>query len=76
MPVTKWFQGSELNYVEHVFRRKTPDHPALLFQSEITPLTEISWDELYAKVSSVAASLRDLGVKKGRSRGLLYAQYP
>ncbi|HIJ36178.1 MAG TPA: acetoacetate--CoA ligase [Deltaproteobacteria bacterium] len=65
MPTARWFQGSELNYVEHVFRRMTSDHPALLFQSEITPLMEISWDELHGNVSSVAASLRDIGVKKG-----------
>ena len=65
MPNTKWFLGSELNYVEHVFRPMTSDYPALLFQSEIQPLMEISWDELYEKVSSVAASLRHLGVKKG-----------
>jgi acetoacetyl-CoA synthetase len=65
MPEARWFSGSELNYVEHVFRRMTPDRPALLFQSEMVPLTEISWEELYGKVCSVAASLRDLGVKKG-----------
>ena len=33
MPEARWFSGSELNYVEHVFRRMTPDRPALLFQS-------------------------------------------
>ncbi|MBL7204975.1 MAG: acetoacetate--CoA ligase [Desulfobacteraceae bacterium] len=65
MPTARWFLGSELNYVEHVFRRTTSDYPALLFQSEIQPLMEISWSELYEKVSSVGASLRDLGVKKG-----------
>ncbi len=65
MPTTKWFLGSELNYVQHVFRRMTADYPALLFQSEIYPLTEVSWGELHEKVSSVAACLRNLGVKKG-----------
>ena len=65
MPTARWFLGAKLNYVEHVFRRMTKDYPALLFQSEIQPLMEISWDEFYEKVSSVAASLRNLGVKKG-----------
>ena len=65
MPAAKWFLGSELNYVEHVFRRANNDYPALLFQSEIQPLMEVSWSELYEKVSSIAASLRDLGVKRG-----------
>ena len=65
MPTAKWFLGSELNYVEHVFRHSTTDYPALLFQSEIQPLMEVSWSELHDDVSSIAASLRDLGVKKG-----------
>ena len=65
MPTAKWFLDSELNYVEHVFRHSTVDYPALLFQSEIQPLMEVSWSELHDNVSSVAASLRDLGVKKG-----------
>ncbi|MEJ2587653.1 MAG: acetoacetate--CoA ligase [Deltaproteobacteria bacterium] len=65
MPEARWFSGAKLNYVEHVFRRMTKDHPALLFHSEIQPLMAVSWDELYAQVSSVAASLREMGVKKG-----------
>ena len=65
MPNAKWFLGSELNYVEHVFRSMNSDYPALLFQSEIQPLMEVSWSELHEKISSVAASLRDLGVEKG-----------
>jgi acetoacetyl-CoA synthetase len=36
-----------------------------LFQSEIVPLTEISWQALYQQVTSVATALRDLGVKPG-----------
>ncbi|MBW1682117.1 MAG: acetoacetate--CoA ligase [Deltaproteobacteria bacterium] len=65
MPRAQWFTGSRLNYAEHVFRRKTQERPALLFQSEFKPLSEVSWDELYRNVSSVAASLRDLGIRKG-----------
>lgn len=65
MPGVKWFEGAELNYAEHVFRNSSPDHPALIFQSEIRPLTQISWGSLYKCVSSVAAALRSLGVKPG-----------
>jgi acetoacetyl-CoA synthetase len=65
MPGAKWFAGAELNYVEQVFRHRTQDRPVLLFQSEITPLTEISWDELYRQVSAVAAWLRNMGVRRG-----------
>ena len=65
MPGARWFAGAELNYAEHVFRNFSPDYPALIFQSEIQPLTEVSWDELYQKVSCVAATLRDMGIQRG-----------
>src|SRR5437868_3290741 len=65
MPGAQWFSGAELNYTEHVFRNRTGDRPALLFQSETQPLTEISWDELYRQVSVVASALRGMGVQRG-----------
>ena len=65
MPGAKWFAGSELNYAEHVFRHMTPNRAALMFQSEIRPLEEISWDDLYRKVTAVRTSLGNMGVKRG-----------
>ena len=65
MPGANWFVGSELNYAEHVFRNMSSERPALIFQSEFQPLIEISWNELYQKVSSMAASLRNMGVQNG-----------
>ncbi len=65
MPGAKWFDGSELNYAEHVFRQMSSDRPALIFQSEIQPLMEISWKELHQQVASLAATLRNMGVYKG-----------
>jgi acetoacetyl-CoA synthetase len=59
MPGANWFIGSELNYAEHVFRNMSSERPALML------LTEISWNELYQKVSSLAVSLRNMGVQKG-----------
>ena len=65
MPGARWFEGAELNYAEHVFRHRTSERPALFFQSELQPLTEISWDELYRHVASIAAGLRALGIGRG-----------
>jgi len=65
MPGAEWFKGAELNYAEHVFRNMSFKHPALIFQSEIQPLIEISWDEFQQKVSSIASALRSMGVKRG-----------
>jgi acetoacetyl-CoA synthetase len=65
MPGADWFPGAELNYAEHVFRNMPSTQPAMIFQSETQPLMEVSWDELYADVSAVAAGLRRLGVQRG-----------
>ena len=65
MPGASWFTGAKLNYAEHVFRNMSSDRPAIKFQSEFRKLTEISWDELHQKVASLAASLRNMGIRKG-----------
>lgn len=65
MPDVHWFTGAELNYAEHVFRNSTNERPAIIAQSELRPLTEVSWDELTRKVASVAAELRKMGVTRG-----------
>ncbi len=65
MPGAGWFQDAELNYAEHVFRHMTSERPALIFQSEIQPLTELSWEELHRQVAAVAAGLRSMGIKPG-----------
>jgi acetoacetyl-CoA synthetase len=65
MPGAQWFTGARLNYAEHIFRNRSAERPAILFQSEIEPLTAISWDDLERQVASVAAALRALGVCAG-----------
>jgi acetoacetyl-CoA synthetase len=65
MPDINWFPGATLNYAAQVFRHHNDQHPALLFQSERRPLTAISWDDLRANVSRIAAALRSLGVQAG-----------
>ena len=65
MPGARWFPGAKLNYAEHVFRWASLDTPALKFQSEIRPYTEISWEELSEKVASVAIALRNMGIRAG-----------
>ncbi|MCF0049676.1 acetoacetate--CoA ligase [Dyadobacter sp. LJ53] len=62
---TKWFTRSKLNYAEHIFRNKTKDRPAIIFQSERTGLTEISWETLETEVAAVAAWLKQRGVRPG-----------
>ncbi len=65
MPGARWFVGSRLNYAEHAFRHMRPDAPALLFQSEVRPLTSVSWADLRDDVAACAAALKGLGVGQG-----------
>ena len=65
MPGAVWFKGAKLNFAEQVFRNFTEKKPALMFQSELEPLHEISWQEIKQKVSSLANALRKMGVKPG-----------
>ncbi|HEY1053610.1 MAG TPA: acetoacetate--CoA ligase [Emticicia sp.] len=62
---TKWFEGSTLNYAEHIFRHKTTQRPAIIFQSETQTLTEISWASLENEVSALQKYLKEKGVQKG-----------
>lgn len=69
MPGAIWFPGARLNYAEHALRNANPHAPAIVFKTETTTLrpeiTEISWDELKQAVASVAAALREMGVRAG-----------
>src|SRR5829696_1565311 len=63
----EWFVGAELNYAEHVFRNAGDrlDEPAVMHQSELRSLGEITWRELEEKVGALAAGLKELGVTRG-----------
>lgn len=65
MPGAQWFEGSTLNYAEHVFRHKNAAHPAIIAQAENRPLYEISWDELEQRVASLRTWMVSIGLKEG-----------
>lgn len=65
MPGTEWFVGSELNYAEHAFLRAQGDEAAIVSQSEVRPLQELSWNELHSRTAALAAGLKELGVRRG-----------
>jgi acetoacetyl-CoA synthetase len=62
MPGAKWFPGARLNYAQHALRHERSHAVALMYQSERTPLTRLTWDELARKVRILATQLRSLGV--------------
>jgi acetoacetyl-CoA synthetase len=65
MPGAEWFVGAELNYTEHVFENARADKPAILHQSELRPLGQMSWRELRERTAALAAGLKDMGVERG-----------
>ena len=65
MPGARWFPQAQVNYVEHLFRGKDDDAPALQHASELRPLAAWTWGRLRAETAAVAAGLRALGVEPG-----------
>ncbi|WP_053710714.1 acetoacetate--CoA ligase [Streptomyces sp. NRRL B-3648] len=65
MPGTRWFPGATLNYAHHALRNLHPDAPAITALDETGAAYEVTGRQLRARVASVAATLRDLGVGPG-----------
>ena len=65
MPGAEWCPGAVLSYVEHVFRDRKDEALAVVHQSELRPLAEMSWGELRSRTAEIAGGLRRLGVEQG-----------
>ncbi len=69
MPGAKWFEGARLNVAEQVFRfhdsDADPDRPAIIAQSELRAMTQLSWRDMRHQITAVANTLRALGVQPG-----------
>jgi acetoacetyl-CoA synthetase len=65
MPGAEWFPGARLNYAQHILRNERAGADALLFMSETTPLTGVSWESFAGQVRILATRLRQLGVQPG-----------
>jgi acetoacetyl-CoA synthetase len=65
MPHFRWFEGASLNYAEHIFRNQSTERPAIVFQNETQPLTEMSWAELTQQVAALAQFFLDSGIQPG-----------
>jgi acetoacetyl-CoA synthetase len=63
----EWFPGAELNYAERVLKHASDrlDEPAIMHQSEVRPLGEVTWGELQEKTAALAAGLKEMGVGRG-----------
>ncbi len=60
----KWFEGAELNFAENLLRYRD-NKIALISSRENSPTVKLTYSELYKNVSSLSASLKEMGIKKG-----------
>jgi acetoacetyl-CoA synthetase len=65
MPHTKWFEGTRLNYAEHIFRKYTDNETALFYATENAEVKSISWNDLKIQTTLVADFLKKSGVESG-----------
>jgi acetoacetyl-CoA synthetase len=59
-----WFPGARLNFAENLLRYHD-DHPALVFWNELGHQSSVTYQELRAQVSALAAALGRLGISPG-----------
>src|SRR5215469_13142080 len=68
MPGARWFEGTRVNYAEHVLRNEeqaAPEAVAFHYGAEHRPMATVTWHELGRKVRRLAHQLRALGVVPG-----------
>jgi acetoacetyl-CoA synthetase len=65
MPYYRWFEGTRLNYAEHVFQKYSESVPAIIYKSETEPLRTIGWSELTQKVAALQHFLLQSGIREG-----------
>ncbi len=64
MPGAKYFPDARLNYAENLLRRRD-DATAMLFRGEDKVASEVTWRELYDRVSCAQQQLKASGFSKG-----------
>ena len=74
----KWFEGSRVNYAEHLLRSEsqTPEQVVFHHSSETRPLAQMTWRELGRQVRILATQLRKLGVQPGDRVGSYMPNIP
>ncbi len=65
MPGAQWFPGARLNYVQQMFRNRSPQNTALIYAREGGHPETMSWADLENQVARFAHTLRALGVGYG-----------
>jgi len=65
MPHITWFEGVQLNYAEHIFRKAMPGQPAIISVRENGSTRQVSWAELEQSTAGLQQFLQNCGVVAG-----------
>ncbi|MEO1100119.1 MAG: acetoacetate--CoA ligase, partial [Bacteroidota bacterium] len=66
MPFYKWFSNASLNYSENIFKQAQDSTPAIIYKTENTALSQLSWKDLRLQVAALRDYLKnEAGVTKG-----------
>jgi len=65
MPGAVWFPGATMNYTAHVLHHVRPGHLAIVHQAENGTRHDMTWETLSQQVTTLAASLRAMGIETG-----------
>ena len=65
MPGATWFEGSKLNYAQHIFSQSNAEFPAFISLSEHRDAQIVTWDDLENQVASLQSILKAEQIVKG-----------
>lgn len=65
MPDHSWFEGSTLNYAEHIYRGMSAQDTAIIFSSEKGDPRKISAHEMWREVAKLQQYFINHGIKRG-----------
>jgi len=66
LPGAQWFMGAQVNYTAEVFKPKWLEtDSAIISQSELRPVSALSWAELKHQTAALADYFRAQGIKPG-----------
>ena len=61
---TRFFPDARLNFAQNLLRRRD-DTPAIVFRDEVGTTIDLTWSELYDRVSQLVGALRAAGIEPG-----------
>jgi len=80
MPGATWFPGAQVNYAQRVFTHvaeaDAAGQPAIISDNELGQARQLSWPDLQAQATSLALTLKDMGVQRGDCVGAYMPNVP